>query len=96
MTQVHINNITVGNNPAKVTDPFLFNITFECFSPLPGTLDWKLIYIGSPNNENCDQIIDTFDMDNIAPGVMEFSVESNCPDFNLIPKEEIVGILACI
>lgn len=91
MTQVHINNIIVGNNPGKITDPFLFNITFECFTPLPGTLDWKIIYIGSPNNPDCDQVIDSFDMENIAPGVMEFSVDSNCPDFNLIPKDEIIG-----
>ena len=96
MAQVHINNIVVGNNPAKVTDPFLFSITFECFSALPGTLDWKIIYIGSPNNPDCDQMIDTFDMDNLAPGVMEFTVDSNCPNFNLIPQDEIVGNNALI
>jgi len=30
-------------------------------------------------------------MDNLAPGVMNFTVESNCPNFALIPEEEIVG-----
>lgn len=86
MAQVHINNIVVKNNPAKVLDPFCFDITFECFTPLPGTFDWKIIYIGSPNNPNCDQLIDTFDMDNLSPGVMQFTVESNCPNFNVIPE----------
>lgn len=74
MAQVHINNIVVKNNPATVLDPFCFDITFECFSQLPGTFDWKIIYIGSPNNPNCDQLIDSFDMDNLAPGVMQFTV----------------------
>lgn len=91
MAQVHINNIVVKNNPANAVDPLAFDITFECFSQLPGTFDWKIIYIGSPNNSNCDQIIDQFDMDNLAPGVMNFTVESNCPNFSLIPEEEIVG-----
>lgn len=32
MAQLHINNITVGNNPANVLAPFQFDITFECFT----------------------------------------------------------------
>ncbi len=92
MAQLHINNITVGNNPSGVRDPFYFDITFECFTQLPGAIDWKIIYIGSPSNNQYDQIIDSFDMDNLAPGVMNFQVESNPPNFNLIPQDEIVGI----
>ena len=94
MAQVHINNIVVKNNPAKILDGFSFDITFECFSPLPGTFDWKIIYIGSPNNPSCDQLVDSFDMDNLAPGVMQFTVESNCPNFSQIPEEEIIGIFS--
>lgn len=86
MAQLHINNITVGNNPANVLAPFQFDITFECFTELPGTLDWKIIYIGSPTNSQYDQIIDSFDMDHLNPGVMNFQVESNPPDFNQIPQ----------
>jgi hypothetical protein len=74
MAQLHINNITIGNNPSNVLSSFVFNITFESFSHLPGTLDWKIIYIGSPTNSQYDQIIDSFDMDNLNPGVMSFQV----------------------
>ena len=74
MAQVHINNIQVRNNPGQVLDPFSFDITFECFSQLPGTFDWKIIYIGSPNNSNFDQIIDQFEMENLSPGVNQFTV----------------------
>lgn len=54
-------------------------------------MDWKIIYIGSPTNSQHDQIIDAFDMDNLQPGVMNFQTESDPPNFNLIPQEEIVG-----
>lgn len=91
MAQLHINNITVGNNPANVLAPFQFDITFECFTELPGTLDWKIIYIGSPSNSQYDQVIDSFDMDHLNPGVMNFQVMSDPPNFNMIPQEEIVG-----
>jgi hypothetical protein len=81
MAQVHINNIIVQNNPASVLAPFSFQITFEAFNALPGTFDWKIIYIGSPNNPDKDQVIDFFDMDNIQPGIMQFNVESEPPNF---------------
>jgi hypothetical protein len=32
-------------------------------------------------------------MENLAVGVMNFTVESNPPNFNLIPTDEIVGML---
>jgi hypothetical protein len=91
MAQVHINNIVVLNNPASVLDPFSFQITFECFNALPGVFDWKIIYIGSPNNPDSDQVIDSFDMDTPQAGVMQFNVESQHPNFNQIAQDEIVG-----
>lgn len=59
-------------------------------------MDWKIIYIGSPTNNQYDQVIDSFDMDNLHPGVMNFQTESNPPDFSLIPQEEIVGKFSLI
>jgi histone chaperone ASF1 len=91
MAQVHINNIVVDNNPAPILAPFKFHITFECFTPLPGTFDWKIIYIGSPENSHYDQVVDSFDMDNLQAGVMQFTVDSSPPNFSLIPPEEIIG-----
>lgn len=74
MAQISINNVTVGNNPASVLAPFQFDITFETFSELPGLIQWKIIYIGSPTNSNYDQVVDSFDMDHLSPGVMNFQV----------------------
>ena len=91
MAQVHINNITVLNNPALVGESLEFQITFECFNKMPGVFEWKIIYIGSPNNSEFDQVIECFDMDNLDPGVMQFSTISSPPNFNKIPTEEIIG-----
>lgn len=40
-------NVTVRNNPAAFTDPYEFEITFECLEPLQKDLEWKLTYVGS-------------------------------------------------
>ena len=40
-------NVSVQNNPAAFTDPYKFEITFECLEPLQKDLEWKLTYVGS-------------------------------------------------
>jgi len=35
-------------------------------------------------------------MENLAPGVMQFSVDSDCPNFNLLSNQEIIGKLLVI
>ena len=44
MSVVNITNIQVLNNPARFTDPFQFEITFECISPLEqGTFQMLIV-----------------------------------------------------
>lgn len=96
MAQVHINNIIVHNNPTPILSPFQFEITFECFKNLPGNFDWRIVYLGSPNNSSFDQIIDEFDMNGIQAGVMTFNTDSNHPDFSKIPAQDVLGTTAIV
>jgi hypothetical protein len=38
-------------------------------------IEWKLIYIGSAKDEKYDQVLDTFTMGPLEPGVMQFTLE---------------------
>lgn len=96
MAQVHIANVAVLNNPAKIQSPIQFEITFECFNDLPGTFDWRIIYLGSPTDSNYDQVIDEFDMTDIKSGCMTFNTDSNPPNFQKIPPNEIIGTTAIL
>lgn len=78
MAQVNIVNVKFVNNPSKVTDPFVLNVTFECFQALGGCLKWRLIYL----TPSTDSIIDEFTMESIGAGCMEFVLESNPADFS--------------
>lgn len=39
-------------------DPYIFKITFECISELQEDIEWKLIYVGSAEDEKYDQELD--------------------------------------
>lgn len=56
MAKVHVVNVSVQNNPAKFLDDFALEITFECIEELPEDLEWKIIYVGSAESEEFDQV----------------------------------------
>ena len=59
MAKVHVCNVLVLDNPAKFMTKLEFEITFECIEDLPEDLEWKIIYVGSAESEEFDQILDT-------------------------------------
>jgi histone chaperone ASF1 len=75
MALINITNIIVENNPSFFMSPFSFKITFECNQDLRDEVEWRLIYVGSSKDEKYDQILDSFSMDNLKAGVMQFQLE---------------------
>merc|ERR1711983_703598 len=59
MAKVHVCNVLVLDNPAQFMSKLEFEITFECIEDLPEDLEWKIIYVGSAESEEFDQISDT-------------------------------------
>ena len=97
MSLINILNIIVDNNPTKFQDPFVFRITFECVKPIEQEIEWKLIYVGSAKDECYDQVLDSFCMDSLQAGVMQFQLESAGPNYQLIPsKDDLFGVTAII
>uniref|UniRef100_A0A0M3IUU3 Histone chaperone ASF1B n=1 Tax=Ascaris lumbricoides TaxID=6252 RepID=A0A0M3IUU3_ASCLU len=64
-SRVNVCSVSVLDNPAKFTDPFKLEITFEAFEPLPDVhhlcsdLDWELVYVGAAESEKYDQVLDS-------------------------------------
>lgn len=59
MAKVHITNVVVLDNPSSFLNPFQFELTFECIEELKEDLEWKMIYVGSAESEEYDQVLDT-------------------------------------
>lgn len=93
MSVVNILNIQVLDNPTKFLNPFQFEITFECISPLKEgnscffivssysfyavgpsfqDLEWKIIYVGSAEDDRYDQVLDSIMVGPIPVGINKF------------------------
>ncbi|OKL60400.1 Histone chaperone asf1 [Talaromyces atroroseus] len=92
MSVVSLLGVKVLNNPAAFSDPYEFEITFECLEQLQKDLEWKLTYVGSATSSEHDQELDSLLVGPIPVGVNKFIFEADPPDLKSIPQTEILGV----
>ncbi|XP_002740162.1 histone chaperone asf1a-A-like [Saccoglossus kowalevskii] len=92
MAKVQINNVVVLDNPSPFFNPFQFEITFECSDNLEEDLEWKIIYVGSAESEDHDQVLDTVLVGPIAAGRHMFVFQAEPANTSKIPLADAVGV----
>ncbi|ORX59580.1 anti-silencing protein [Hesseltinella vesiculosa] len=100
MSLVNILNIQVLDNPTRFTDEFKFEITFECNAELQDDLEWKMIYVGSAESPDYDQVLDSIMLGPVPVGVSKFVFSANAPKIELLPQHDLlevtVVLLSCL
>ena len=92
MSLVTITNAEIKNaNPSTLFTPFILEITFRCTEDLQVPLVWKLIYVGSPESKEYDQLLEQFEIGPIRKGTVKFNFQAEAPNFKLVDKEYIHG-----
>ncbi|KAK7753315.1 Histone chaperone asf1 [Diatrype stigma] len=92
MSVVSLLGVNILNNPAKFTDKYEFEITFECLEQLEKDLEWKLTYVGSATSDQYDQELDSLLVGPIPVGVNKFVFEADAPKTTRIPDADILGV----
>ncbi|EHK43967.1 uncharacterized protein TrAtP1_008418 [Trichoderma atroviride] len=92
MSVVSLLGVRVMNNPAKFTDKYEFEITFECLESLEKDLEWKLTYVGSATSDQYDQELDSLLVGPIPVGVNKFVFEAEAPNTTRIPDADVLGV----
>lgn len=80
------------DNPSPFFNPFQFEITFECIEDLRDDLEWRIIYVGSAESEEYDQVLDTVFVGPVPEGRHMFVFQANAPDPSKIPVVDAVGV----
>lgn len=84
--------MTVHNNPATFYTPFQFEIHFECLEELQDDLEFKIIYVGSAETYEFDQVLDQIVVDAVPQGQFKFMFQADPPDIAKIPADDAVGV----
>ncbi|XP_006874347.1 PREDICTED: histone chaperone ASF1B [Chrysochloris asiatica] len=92
MAKVSVLNVAVLENPSPFHSPFRFEISFECNEALADDLEWKIIYVGSAESEEFDQILDSVLVGPVPAGRHMFVFQADAPNPSLIPETDAVGV----
>ncbi|CAG8473094.1 3689_t:CDS:2 [Diversispora eburnea] len=96
MSVVSITNIKVLNNPTLFKEEYRFEITFECISNLSDDLEWKIIYVGSSESDQYDQVLDSIMVGPVPMGINQFIFQAPAPNPDRIPPNEILDVTVII
>ncbi|CAJ0822912.1 8210_t:CDS:2 [Entrophospora sp. SA101] len=77
---------------ALFTETYQFEITFECIAPLAEDLEWKIIYVGSSESEQYDQVLESIMVGPVPPGINQFIFEAPAPNVDQIPSKDILDV----
>mmetsp|Transcript_37471 Transcript_37471/g.91083 ORF Transcript_37471/g.91083 Transcript_37471/m.91083 type:complete len:294 (+) Transcript_37471:497-1378(+) len=92
MALVNVVNMVVLDNPTCFTNPFQFEITFECLQELDDDLEWKVLYVGSAQDSSRDQILDEILVGPVPVGINKFVLQADAPDPTKLSQEDLLGV----
>ncbi|XP_019160400.1 PREDICTED: probable histone chaperone ASF1A isoform X1 [Ipomoea nil] len=92
MSVVNLTNVSVLDNPGPFLNPFQFEISYECLTSLKDDLEWKLIYVGSAEDETYDQLLESVLVGPVNVGKYRFLLQADPPDPSKIREEDIIGV----
>lgn len=80
MAECNITSVQVLNNPAPFTDPIVLEVQYECLSSLKEDLEWRVVYVGSAEGNQYDQVLDSAMVGPVQQGLFKFRMEAPAPD----------------
>eukprot|EP01083_Nonionella_stella_P226375 804015_1 len=93
MAAIVVTDIQVTDNPCPFNYPIKLKITFECIPPgIQGELEWKLVYVGSADDEKYDQLVESVLVGPVTVGKNQFLLQANPPDMNKIPEKDVLEV----
>ncbi|EDO48172.1 predicted protein [Nematostella vectensis] len=92
MAKVNLISVNVHENPTSFLAPLRFEVTFECTEEITDDLDWKIIYVGSAECSDYDQVLDSVLVGPVPIGRHMFVFEANPPDPKKILDQDILGV----
>lgn len=92
MSLVNVVNMVVLDNPTHFTNPLQFEITFECLQELDDDLEWKVLYVGSAESSNHDQVLEEVLVGPVPTGINKFVLQADAPTVSSIPENDLVGV----
>lgn len=92
MALVNIVDVQVLDNPTAFTNPFQFEVTFECIQELQDDLEWKVVYVGNAEDASGDQLLEEVMVGPVVTGINRFVLQTDAPNPRVISNGDLIGV----
>ncbi|KXJ14531.1 histone chaperone asf1 isoform X2 [Exaiptasia diaphana] len=92
MAKVNLCHVEIKENPSLFLDPLEFEISFECSEELSEDLEFKIIYVGSAECCDYDQVLDSVLVGPVPIGRHMFLFKANPPDPCKVLDQDLIGV----
>ncbi|RKO96598.1 hypothetical protein CXG81DRAFT_20214 [Caulochytrium protostelioides] len=96
MSVVTLTNVNVLDPITSFNENVRLEITFEVIAELKEDLDFRLIYVGSPDDPKHDQVLDQISVGPVPVGISKFVFEAPPPKLERIPSKDVLGVTALL
>lgn len=69
-------------------------LKFELF--VSTDLEWKIIYVGSAEDPNYDQVLEEVFVGPVPIGINKFVLQANAPEYRNIKNEDLIGVTVAL
>lgn len=91
-SRLNVVSVQVQENPAKPTDPFKLEITFEVFEHIKEDVEWELVFVATDGREEHDQVLDSVLIGPINDGRHKFVFEAPAPELKDLRPEDLMDV----
>lgn len=94
MALVTVQSVSLLEEAGTFDSPFRFMVVFHCVCKLEHDMDWRVVYVGSSDSPDFDQVLETVSVGPLLPGKHAFVVEAKCPDIKKVSRA--LCVVLCI
>lgn len=88
LLEIHL----LGANPSPFTEESTWKMKVEVLDRIRDCISIRFVWVGSAKTDQCDQILDEFDVGPFPIGTAEFTLQCGAPQINLIPIDELLNV----
>lgn len=77
---------------SSFADTIDFSLYLQTQVPLTGKTEWKVIYVGSADDQAFDQVLDEVECDPFQAGTSRIEFNLPPPDIAKIPEDDVLGV----
>lgn len=91
-----LKKIDVDNPTKKLLEPLVFDVQMICTDEIKKGVEFVVLYNVDVHSDSDDQILAEMEVAPIPKGTVGFKIETDAPDVDLIPVDQLFGLTSII